>query len=339
MPAPGLNEPGRLVWGLVVRFLEGRVTSELLLAGLSCSFIVSSGIVKDAGRAMMSGAAAEWWGRVPILGNFVEGWMGRVSESWMPAITGLHFLPFFVLFVWMLAQLPRRTDVDIEQRQARASMDGAKRLAFLREYLPGLVMLVGAYFLLTAYRDFRDNFSVEIFEALGYPYAGNETIITQAESLVALGVISTLGLLNLVRRSRPGLIATFAVMAGGTALLGVSTLLLQAELISGFWWMTLIGLGSYLAYVPYGSLLFERLMANSAIVGTAVFAIYLADAVGYTGSVAMLLYKDLAASEMSRLVFFQQATWAMAGVGTLLLLTSCVYFLRPQSSAGAESPK
>ena len=328
-----------MVWGLVVRFLEGRVTSELLLAGLSCSFIVSSGIVKDAGRAMMSGAAAEWWGRVPILGNFVEGWMGRVSESWMPAITGLHFLPFFVLFVWMLAQLPRRTDVDIEQRQARASMDGAKRLAFLREYLPGLVMLVGAYFLLTAYRDFRDNFSVEIFEALGYPYAGNETIITQAESLVALGVISTLGLLNLVRRSRPGLIATFAVMAGGTALLGVSTLLLQAELISGFWWMTLIGLGSYLAYVPYGSLLFERLMANSAIVGTAVFAIYLADAVGYTGSVAMLLYKDLAASEMSRLVFFQQATWAMAGVGTLLLLTSCVYFLRPQSSAGAESPK
>ncbi|HIG02144.1 MAG TPA: hypothetical protein EYQ66_12695 [Myxococcales bacterium] len=152
-------------------------------------------------------------------------------------------------------------------------------------------------------------------------------------------MISTLGLLNLVRRSRPGLIATFAVMAGGTALLGVSTLLLQAELISGFWWMTLIGLGSYLAYVPYGSLLFERLMANSAIVGTAVFAIYLADAVGYTGSVAMLLYKDLAASEMSRLVFFQQATWAMAGVGTLLLLTSCVYFLRPQSSAGAESPK
>jgi hypothetical protein len=317
-----------MVWGLVVRFLEGRVTSELLLAGLSSSFIVSSGIVKDVGRAMMSGSAAEWWSGVPLVGGVVAGWLGSVSESWMPAITGLHFLPLFFLFVWMLAKLPRRTETDVEERQARESMDGVRRHAFLREYLPGLIMLIGAYFLLTAYRDFRDNFAVEIFEGLGYPYAGNETIITQAETLVAVGVISTLALLNTIRRSRPGLIATFLVMAGGTGLLAVSTLLLQAGIIDGFWWMTLIGLGSYLAYVPYGSLLFERLMANTAIVGTAVFAIYLADAVGYTGSVVMLLYKDLAASEMSRLAFFQLATWWMAAVGTVLLLTSCAYFLR-----------
>ena len=47
-----------MVWGLVVRFLEGRVTSEHLLAGLSSSFIVSSGIVKDVGRAFKRGAAA-----------------------------------------------------------------------------------------------------------------------------------------------------------------------------------------------------------------------------------------------------------------------------------------
>jgi len=329
-----------MVWGLVVRFLEGRVTSELLLAGLSCSFIVSSGIVKDVGRAMMSGTAAEFWSGVPLLGPPIAAWLGQVSESWMPATTGLHFLPFFLLFVWMLAQLPRRTERDVVQRQPRESMDGARRYAFLREYAPGLVMLVGAYFLLTAYRDFRDNFSVEIFEALGYPYAGNETIITQAETLVAVGVISILALLNTLRRSRPGLIATFVVMAGGTALLGLSTLALQAGWIDGFWWMTLIGLGSYLAYVPYGSLLFERLMANTAIVGTAVFAIYLADAVGYTGSVAMLLYKDLAAAEMSRLAFFQGATWAMAGVGTLLLALSCVYFLwRPGAEPEDPEPR
>src|SRR5256714_6656282 len=47
--------PLGMVWGLVVWYLEGRRTSELLLAGLSCSYIVSSGIVKDIGRAMMEG--------------------------------------------------------------------------------------------------------------------------------------------------------------------------------------------------------------------------------------------------------------------------------------------
>ena len=40
-----------MVWGLIVWYLEGRQTSEILLAVLSCSFIVSSGIVKDVGRA------------------------------------------------------------------------------------------------------------------------------------------------------------------------------------------------------------------------------------------------------------------------------------------------
>src|SRR5262249_48126062 len=44
--------PLGMVWGLVVWYLEGRRTSELLLAGLSCSYIISSGIVKDLGRAV-----------------------------------------------------------------------------------------------------------------------------------------------------------------------------------------------------------------------------------------------------------------------------------------------
>ena len=317
-----------MVWGLVVRYLEGRVTSELLLAGLSSSFIVSSGIVKDVGRAFMSGTAASWWASVPGIGPVVAQSMGEVSESWMPVVTGLHFLPLFILFVWMLSQIPSRTHVDQEQRHVRQSMDGRVRTHFLIAYLPGLVLLGVAYLLLTAYRDFRDNFAVELFADLGYSYLGNESIITQAEVWVAVGVLGTLALLNTLRRSRAGMIATFAVMAGGTALLAFSTLALESGLISGFVWMILVGFGSYLAYVPYGSMLFERLMANTSIVGTAVFGIYMADAVGYTGSVAMLLFKDLVATEMTRLDFFKLLTYVMAGVGTTCLMASCVYFLR-----------
>ena len=37
---------------LVVRYLEGRRTSEILLVGLSCSYIISSGIVKDIGKTI-----------------------------------------------------------------------------------------------------------------------------------------------------------------------------------------------------------------------------------------------------------------------------------------------
>ena len=115
--------------------------------------------------------------------------------------------------------------------------------------------------------------------------------------------------------------------------------MLEAGLISGFWWMTLVGLGSYLAYVPYGSVLFDRLIAATGAAGTAVFAIYVADAVGYTGSVGVLLYKDLAQSELSRLAFLEAFSWGLSGLGSVCLITSCVYFLRrtaPAAGAGAQ---
>lgn len=316
-----------MVWGLVVRFLEGRLTSELLLVGLSSSFIVSSGFVKDVGRGLISGEVANGWRFVPFAGDAVADALGKVSEVWMPAVTGLHFLPLFFFFVFMLSRIPIRTQIDINQRQPRDSMDGRSRMDFLRAYLPGIVMLVVAYFLLTAYRDFRDNFSVEIFEALGYPYEGNETIITRVEILVAIGVLVILASLHFVRDRRAGLIATYGVMIVGMAMLAIATGLFVSGSIDGFWWMTWVGMGSYLAYVPYGSMLFERLMANTKMVGTAVFAIYLADAAGYTGAVAMMLSKDMLASEASHLEFFLVMTWVMAGVGVMGLLASCRYFL------------
>src|SRR5262245_8791058 len=70
--------PLGMVWGLVVWYLEGRRTSELLLAGLSCSYIVSSGIVKDLGRAMMEGGVAAWWNQVPWIGERIGAVLGKV---------------------------------------------------------------------------------------------------------------------------------------------------------------------------------------------------------------------------------------------------------------------
>ncbi len=320
--------PLGMVWGLVVWYLEGRRTSDILLVGLSCSFIVSSGIVKDVGRGMMEGSVANAWAVIPLVGPWIAGLLGHVSEGWMPAITGLHFLPMFLASVWLLNQLPRPSAQDESERTRRVPMKGADRLAFVKEFLFGMVMLCIAYLFLTAYRDFRDNFQVEIMEDLGYPSAKNKAIISQTETMVMFGVMAALALLYFVRDNRRGLMATYGVMIVGTLMLGGSTLLLQWKLISGFWWMTLTGLGAYLTYVPYNSVLFDRTIASTRASATAVFAIYLADAIGYTGSVAVQLFKDIAWKNSSRLAFFQAFTWIMCGVGTLCLIASCLYFHR-----------
>jgi hypothetical protein len=69
------------------------------------------------------------------------------------------------------------------------------------------------------------------------------------------------------------------------------------------------------------------LIASTGTVGTAVFAIYVADAIGYGGAITVLLSKDMLAADVSRLDFFRYFTYFMSILGTALLLASCCYFL------------
>jgi len=103
-----------------------------------------------------------------------------------------------------------------------------------------------------------------------------------------------LGLLYLVKNNRRGLLLTYAIMGVGAALVGLGTLLFDLGAIPPMAWMIAVGLGLYLGYVPYGCVLFDRTIAALEIVATAVFLIYVSDAVAYGGSVGVVLYKTLA---------------------------------------------
>ena len=303
--------PLGMVWGLVFGFLEGRKLSELLGAGLSASYIIASGFVKSAGSAVMS------------------GW--EVSERWMPAVTGLLFLLPFALCVFLLQQLPAPSAADEAARMRRLPMDRAARGDFLRRFAPGLGSLTLLYFFLTAYRDFRDNFARELWEALGYGDA--PAIFALSELPVAFGVMVALALLVLIKDNRKALLAVHFVMLGGVALIGLSTLAFQLQWISGVVWMITVGLGAYLAYVPFGSMLFDRLIATFGICGTAGFMIYVTDAFGYLGSVGVNLYKNFG-PERSWLDFFISLSLFTAALCGICFLLSLWYFARRSREAG-----
>jgi len=320
VPAIFLNGlPLGAVWGLVFSFLEGRRSSEILGAGLSCSYVVASGAVKSVGARLLEAG---------------------VSESWMPAVTGLLFLPLFLLAVHALSLLPPPSPQDVEARTNRAPMFKHDRRAFLTRYLFGLSLLVVVYFFLTAYRDFRDNFAAEIWSALG---AGSEPeVFTLSELPIALSVMVALSLLYLVKNNRRGLAATYALMLAGSVLVGISTLLFDLHVIGGMPWMVLVGLGLYLGYVPYGCVLFDRMIAALGVVATAVFLIYVSDAVAYGGSVGVVLYKTLAQPQTSMLDFFRYFSYATSIATTVCFAVSGVYFLRKapaQRSAAADLPR
>jgi Family of unknown function (DUF5690) len=136
----------------------------------------------------------------------------------------------------------------------------------------------------------------------------------------------TMGLLYLIKDNRRALLAVLGVIAVGFLLIGVATLLHEAGQINGYSWAALIGLGGYMAYVPYNSVLFDRLMASTGFVGTAVFAIYVADSAGYTCSISVQVGKDLLAQETSRTQFLHGLSLCVSVVGMLSMAAAGVYF-------------
>jgi hypothetical protein len=314
--------PLGMVWGLVVRYLEGRRTSDMLLAGLACSFIVSSGAVKDVGRALMAGDS------VGAFGVGIPNPLPPFSEYWMPAATGLVFLGPFLLAVWLLDRVPEPTRGDIIARTEREPMNHKRRGEYFVQYFAGLVLIILAYVLLTAFRDYRDNYAVEILDQLGYAYSDNKYILSRMELGVAAGVLIAMGLMSLIKSNRSGLLVAFLMILAGFVIVGVASLLRDLEIISGLAWMGLVGLGSYVAYVPFNTVLFDRLLASTRFVGTAVFGIYLADSAGYSGSILLQLGKDVFAGPMTRLEFLRDFAWVLSVAGSILMFFGCLYFWR-----------
>ena len=298
--------PLGLIWGLVFGFMEGRRTSEVLGAILCASFILSSGVVKSVGKALM------------------QTW--HVSAFWMPSAVGLVFMPVLALSVLALAALPPPSPADEAERVARRPMMARERAAFLAAHWPVLLLLITAYVLLTAFRDLRDNFAAEIWQALGYGDAAS--IFTASEGPVAALSLVAMGVLIMVKNNGRALLFMHGVIGVGFAILGLSTLAFQQGLLSPIAWMIAGGAGLYLAYTPFNAMLFDRLIAYSGTVATAGFLIYVADATGYIGSVALLLFKNFGSLDLAWLPFFVNTAYATSLIGVLLVSGAMILFLR-----------
>ena len=300
--------PLGMIWGLVFSYIEGRRVSELLGAMLCASFIVSSGVVKTVGALLLQAG---------------------VSERWMPVLAGLPFMPLLLLSLWILERLPPPSPEDEAERTRREPMTRRDRADFLRENGLPLVLLVAGYVLLTALRDFRDNFAAEIWSALGY--GGSAAVFSQSEIPVAVIALSGLAALMLVRDNVRALLAMHGLILLGGLAMGLGTLAFQAGWLGAMPWMIISGAGLYLAYTPFNGMLFDRMIAVLGKVSNAGFLIYIADSSGYAGSVALLVWRSLFAPGLNWLPVFIGCIYVASLLVAGFTLCSAFTFVRRAS--------
>lgn len=296
--------PLGMVWGMVFGYLEGRRMTEVLGASLSVSFIFSAGLCRTVGGYVMR----DW----------------HVSESWMPFISSCIFLFPLLLFLWLLDKLPPPTPLDEALRTKRKPMGPEKRKHFLKSFLPGIVLFVMTYVLLTIFRDFRENFSAEVWKTLGY--ANSPGLYSRTETPITILVLIVMGSIMLIRDNKKALMVNHLIITIGMIMIGVSTFLFEQDIINAPLWMILIGLGLYLGYVPFNSIFFDRLIAAFHYVGTVGFIMYVADSFGYLGSVGILLFKEFSYTKLSWLQVFISSGYIISVAGGLLIISSMIYF-------------
>jgi hypothetical protein len=134
---------------------------------------------------------------------------------------------------------------------------------------------------------------------------------------VAIVVLFALGMLIRVRGNARAVMWNLALIAAGLVILGVATAAFQLGLLGPVAWMIAIGAGLYLAYTPFNALLFDRLMAATAFAGNAGFLIYVADASGYCGSVALLLVRNFGHLSLRWSSFLCEMAYATCLIGLL----------------------
>jgi hypothetical protein len=243
---------------------------------------------------------------------------------WMPAATGLMFVPVLFLSVWGLSSLPPPNAEDEAARVRRAPMTSQERRAFLADYGLGVALLVVTYVFATAVRDFRDNFAAELWTALGYANPGS--LFTATEIPVAAVALVALGIIVKVQSNTRALAVIHGLILAGLLLLGVSTLAFDAGLLGPLPWMIASGAGLYVVYTPFNAMLFDRLVAVSGRVANAGFLIYVADSAGYAGSCALLLWRNFGLLRVEWLTVFKIAAYSTSVLGVVLVSLSLVYF-------------
>jgi hypothetical protein len=295
--------PLGMIWGLVFSYLEGRKTTEFMGAVMSISLVFAAGFVKTVARTLMS--------------------VTPVNEYWMPFVTGLIFIVPFLLSIYCLELIPAPTKEDQQLRTKRVPMDAAQRKNFLKSFLPGIIFTLVIYVLLTILRDMRDNFEVEIWANFNIY---DNHIYTQTDTIVSLLVLLIIGLLILIKNNLKAFTVIHVIIIIGCVLAGVATVIFDRHYIGPIAWMCLVGLGLYMAYIPYNAIFFERMIANFHFKSNVGFIIYLSDSAGYLGSASVLIIREFTTVNISWGIFFKETVYAVSIVGCICAIASLIYF-------------
>lgn len=292
------------MWGVIFSFIEGRRLTDLLASLLGISIVVSSGMAKS-------------------LGLFAMNNLG-ISEFWMPAVIGGIAFPLLCLLAWTLSRLPQPSKKDIKQKSERLTMNGVGRRNVMRRFMPILVLLFVGNLLLVMLRDVKEDFLVNIFDTTGY----SSWFFAQLDSIVTGIILVLFALMTFVKKNIRALTILLVLVIAGAAVMSVISFGYDVVKLSPVNWLFVQSLCLYIGYLAFQTLFFDRFIACFKVKGNVGFFIATIDAIGYTGTVVVLMIKEFGTPDLDWLAFYNLLAGCVGVFCGAAFLATLVLILR-----------
>lgn len=284
------------MWGIIFSFLEGRRVTDILASLLGVSIVFSSGMAKS-------------------IGLFVTDTL-KVSEFWMPALIGAVALPLLTLCAFTLNKLPQPTPEDIACKTKREPLDRKQRKKLYMDFLPFLTLIFFANVLLVILRDIKEDFLVNIIDVSNY----STWLFAKVDSVVTVVILIAFGLMVYVKNNLKALYILLGLIIMGMITMSVISFGHDAIQLDTVTWLLVQSFCLYLAFLAFQTIFFDRFIACFHIRGNVGYFIALNDFLGYTGTIIVLVMKELFSPDTNWKVFYNM----MAGyVGVIC----CVVFV------------
>lgn len=295
--------PQSWIYGGMVTYLEGRRSTEMLMAVMTF-FSVSGG---SASRGFAEAVL-----------NF------GMNPVWMPFLIAVCVLPPVMFLFFILDRSPLPDAMDIAQRRKRTAMTSKERQLFVLSWWPGLTLIIFAYMMITALRQFRDLFCHDLLTAANGGITPSPLIVACLDLPGALTAFVTIAACGRFGNNVQAFVAMIILMIMLLLSICASTLAYSLKLISGVSWQYCVSIGLYGTYaILSGSPLYDRLLAAASPTGgTSAFLIFASDCIGYAATIVLLLWKTFGQKGPSADILAQ-----FIGVAHLLSIASVACFL------------
>ena len=299
------------MWGVIFSYAEGRRSTDFIGSVLAISFVFAGGFTRSVGKWLI-----------------VDH---NIPEKWMPFLTGFIFAIPLTILIYFMEKIPPPDALDMEDRQVRVQMTKEDRKRIIAEFGLGIMLLALIYTALTIMRDIRDNYMGNMWTELGY--ANNASVYTSSETRITIILLILMSSIVLIRQNIKAFrVIHFLVMAGFLTA-AISSYLFMNGQLDGAIWMQAVGLGLYMAYIPFNSIFFERMIAAFKLKGNVGFLIYITDAVGYVGSVCVMLSKELMKVQLNWTDFYAVTVFVLCSAGVLGTIIALIYFNRKHKTS------